>query len=63
MTYENLTLNQKISLKGEFQTNPKLNNYRAIMLLCDFVTAVNFFLKEDISIIYNKALKNGECEY
>jgi hypothetical protein len=47
MLYSELTLNQKISLKGYFKTEPSLSHYYAIMMLWNFVIAVNFFLSDD----------------
>jgi hypothetical protein len=51
MKYKDLTLDQRISLKGEFKTNPICENYKAIMLLWNFVKAVEYFLNDDISIL------------
>jgi hypothetical protein len=51
MTYKDLTLHQKISLKGYFETNPGLANYRAAMFFFGFVQAINFFLSEDINCL------------
>jgi len=49
MKYSDLTLDQKIGLKDEFQTNPVCTNYRAIMILWNFVIAIEYFLNDDIS--------------
>ena len=57
MNYKDLTLDQKISLKGEFETNPVCYQYKTIMLLWNFVKAVDYFLTDDISLLeinYNK---------
>lgn len=51
MKYTDLTLDQRISLKGWFETDKKLVQFRAIMILWDFVKAVEFFLNDDISIL------------
>lgn len=51
MTYNGLTLMQRIGLKGEIQTNPKLAIYKAIWLLWDFRTAVNAFFMEQVQAI------------
>lgn len=44
MKYEDLTLHQRISLKGYFFTDASLVNCKAIMLIWDFRQAVNYFL-------------------
>lgn len=44
MKYEDLTIHQKISLKGYIQTESSLINCRAIMLLWGYVHAINYFL-------------------
>ena len=54
MYYSNLTLDQKIGLKGEFQTNPECVNYKMVMILWGFVTAIEYFLNDDISILQTK---------
>ncbi len=51
MKYTDLTLDQRISLKGEFQVNPKCINYRMVMLLWGFIEAVEYFLNDDLSIL------------
>jgi len=51
MKYTDLTLHQRISLKGLFETDEKLVCYRAIVILWDFVKAVEYFLNDDISIL------------
>lgn len=53
-TYEDLTLNQKISLKGLFCSakerrdigikDDNMNSYKLIMQLWDFKLAINYFL-------------------
>ena len=54
MDYTELSIHQKISLKGLFKTDPELSQYSAIMLLWNFKTAINFFLKNDINILYKE---------
>lgn len=44
MKYEDLTLNQRIGLKGLFQTDPELSSYMAIWILWNFKVAINCFL-------------------
>jgi hypothetical protein len=52
MKYRDLTLDQRISLKGEFQTNSQLAAMRGVMRLWGFVKAVDFFLSDnDTSIL------------
>jgi len=51
MHYNDLTLDQKISLKGLFQTDNNLHIYRAIVLFWGFVKAVEVFLNDDVSIL------------
>lgn len=48
MDYFDLTLDQRISLKGEFETNVECHCYRAIMVIWNFVKAVNYFLSDDV---------------
>ena len=56
MKYKDLTIDQRISLKGEFQTNPILVNYKAIMLFWNFIIAVDYFLSDDITPLYQTLL-------
>lgn len=51
MKYTDLTLNQRIGLKGFFQTEPGMERYHVIMVLWDFVKAVEYFLNDDPSIL------------
>jgi len=53
-----LTLDQRISLKGEFETNPDCVCYKAVMVFWGFVDAVEYFFNDDISILRNKIFKN-----
>jgi hypothetical protein len=50
MRYTDLTIHQRISLKGLFQTDKDLSHYYAAMLLFGFRKAVEYFLNEDIAI-------------
>jgi len=54
MKYTELTIDQRINLKAEFINNPDCNYYLAIWRLWDFVTAVELFLNDDVSILYKK---------
>ena len=49
MKYKDLTLNQRISLKGYFQTEKGLERYNVVMVIWGFVTAVEYFLNDDLS--------------
>lgn len=49
MKYTDLTIHQRISLKGFFQTDKNLVNYRAVMLLWNFKTAVEYFLNDELN--------------
>ena len=51
MKYTELNLDQRISLKGLFETEKELVQYRAISLLWDFVKAVEYFLNSDINAL------------
>ena len=51
MEYKELTLDQRISLKGFFQTEQGLERYNAVMILWGFVAAVELFLNDDPSIL------------
>jgi len=51
MKYSELTLDQRITLKGFFQTDKELSCYWAIMIFWDFVKAVEYFLNNDINIL------------
>lgn len=44
MKYEDLTIHQRISLKGFFFTEPGLANCKMIMIFWGFREAVNYFL-------------------
>ena len=52
--YTDLTLNQRISLKGEIAINPKLGEYRVISVMWGWIEAIEFFLTDDITILRNK---------
>ena len=51
MIYKDLTLDQRISLKGYFQTEKGLDRYAAVMILWGFVKAIEYFLNDDLSIL------------
>lgn len=51
MTYYDLTLDQRISLKGLFETDKELTPYRAIMVLWGFVKAIEYFFNDDINAL------------
>ena len=51
MKYTDLDIHQRISLKGEFETNEKCNSYLAIMKLFNFVAAVEYFLNDDLDAV------------
>ena len=59
MKYSDLTLDQRISLKGEFETNPECTNYLLVLRLWDFVTAVEYFLNDDVSVLRRKIFFNS----
>jgi hypothetical protein len=46
-----LTLDQRIGLKGEFETNKECAPYKVIMKLWNFIIAVEYFLNDDLSIL------------
>lgn len=46
MTYQDLTLHQRIGLKGFIMTMKSLEPYKAIALLFNIYEAVNMFLDE-----------------
>lgn len=49
MNYNDLTINQKISLKGEMINNPLLHNYKVAMKFYGFRKAIQYFLDGDIN--------------
>lgn len=51
MTYKDLTIHQKIGLKGHFMDDPAYVNYKALMLLWNFRVAIEYFLTDDINVI------------
>ena len=51
MKYIDLTIDQRISLKGEFHTNPACQQYHMVMILWGFVAAVEYFLNDNISAL------------
>ena len=52
MLYQDLTLDQKISLKGFFFTDETLYSYRIAMEFFVFKNAVDYFLTDDINVLY-----------
>jgi len=60
MKYSELTLDQRISLKGEFEINPELGCYKAVMILWGFIEAVEFFLNDDLSVLRKKIFYSDE---
>ena len=51
MKYTDLTIDQRISLKGIFKTDKEWAAYGAIMLLWNFKIAIEYFLNNDMSIL------------
>lgn len=51
MTYKDLTLHQRISLKGLFFTESCLRPFIAVMRLWGFVKAIDYFLTDDITLL------------
>lgn len=51
MKYEQLTIDQRIGLKGYFKTEPELAQYRMVWLFWGFKKAVEYFLNDDINAI------------
>ena len=51
MKYEDLTIHQRIGLKGFIESDPNLVIYKAIWLLWNFKIAVEYFLNEDLNEI------------
>ena len=56
MKYTDLTLDQRITLKGLFETDPDCVNYKAVMAFWGFIEAVEFFLNNDLSRLRKKIL-------
>jgi len=52
MKYTDLTIHQRISLKGLFQTNEELKNYLLVWIVWGFVKAVEYFLNDDLEELY-----------
>lgn len=51
MKYEDLTLNQRIALKGFIETKPELQSYKLVWILWNFKMAVEYFLNDDINAL------------
>jgi hypothetical protein len=49
MTYEQLTIHQRIGLKGLIQTEERLSPLRLVWMLWGFKKAVEYFFNEDIN--------------
>lgn len=49
--YLNMTLDQRISLKGFFEENKDSNEYWLVMKVFGFVAAVNYYLGGNINIL------------
>lgn len=54
MKYTDITLDQRISLKGVFQTDKRFVNYGMIMLSMGWRTAIEYFFNDDISELYTR---------
>jgi hypothetical protein len=52
MTYSELTLHQRITLKGWFKTEPKLHPYNVAIVIFGFRAAIDYFLTDDINVLY-----------
>lgn len=55
MFYQDLTLDQKISLKGFFFTDKEMYPYRIAMEFFGFKNAIDYFLTDDINVLYRAA--------
>lgn len=51
MKYTDLSLNERIALKGFISRDPDLAPYKLIWILWDFKTAVEYFLNEDLNAL------------
>lgn len=51
MTYDELSIHQKIGLKGVFMNDQDLEIYRMVMVVWNFKVAIEFFLTGDYSVI------------
>lgn len=51
MNYEQLTINQKISLKGYFQTDRAMYRYGLVMMAFGFKKAIEYFLNDDLNAL------------
>jgi hypothetical protein len=52
MTYKDLTIHQKIGLKGEIQNNPSLHQFKIAWLFFGFRKTIDYFLTNDINVFY-----------
>lgn len=68
MKYENLTLHQRISLKGLFTSEKErrdiglkdqepYNCFKAIMVLWNFKLAIEYFLNNDVSVLREASMQ------
>jgi len=51
--YEDLTLTQRIGLKGQIQTNPAFCVYKMVWIFFGFKAAINYFLTDDINLFFH----------
>lgn len=52
--YSDLTIHQRISLKGLFKSEPELENYHIIWICWGYTKAVEYFLNDDLNALTNK---------
>ncbi|MBN4061701.1 hypothetical protein JYU20_00705 [Bacteroidales bacterium AH-315-I05] len=60
MEYNELTVHQKIGLKGYFREDPDFVNYRVVWILWNFKIAIEYFLLDDINILHKQIWLNIE---
>jgi hypothetical protein len=51
MKYEDLTIEQRIALKGHIWNDPELKQIKLVWLLWNFKKAVEYFLNEDLNAL------------
>lgn len=51
MKYNELTIHQKITLKGLFITDKELENYYLVWIVWGFVKAIKYFLNDDLKAL------------
>lgn len=54
MNYSDLTIHQKIGLKGFFYNDEKFFQYKLIMITFNFKVAIEYFLNGDINYLYKQ---------